>query len=75
MEKLQFKTNIKCAGCIAATTPNLNEAAGKDNWEVDIQDPNKILTITAKDGIEPARIIKAVESAGYKAEIIEAGRQ
>ena len=71
----QFETNIKCAGCIAATTPNLNEAAGKDNWEVDIQDPNKILTITAKDGIEPARIIKAVESAGYKAEIIEAGRQ
>jgi copper chaperone len=70
MDKLQFKTNIKCAGCIAATTPNLNEVAGKDNWEVNIQDPNKILSITAKDGIDPAKIIKAVENAGYKAEII-----
>ena len=75
MDKLQFKTNIKCAGCIAASTPSLNEAVGRDNWEVDIQDPNKILTITAKDGIEPAKIIQAVERAGYKAEIIDAGKQ
>ena len=34
-----------------------------------------ILTITAKDGIEPAKIIQAVERAGYKAEIIDAGKQ
>jgi copper chaperone len=68
METVKFKTNIKCSGCIAQTTPFLNEAAGENNWQVDVQDPNKILTIAAENSIDPASIIKAVEKAGYKAE-------
>ena len=68
METVKFKTNIKCSGCIAQTTPFLNEAAGENNWQVDVQDPNKILTIAAENNIDPEAIIKAVEKAGYKAE-------
>lgn len=39
MTTLKFKANIKCAGCLAIVTPNLNETAGEDNWEMDIQVP------------------------------------
>ena len=68
METLKFKTNIKCSGCVAKSTPFLNEVVGEDNWEVDIQDPNKILTVATEESVHPDAIIKAVESAGYKAE-------
>ncbi|NSL85618.1 heavy-metal-associated domain-containing protein [Chitinophaga solisilvae] len=67
METVQFKTNIKCSGCIATVTPGLNETAGADNWEVDLQSPDKILTISA-DLVDADKVKAAVEAAGYKAE-------
>ncbi len=67
MQTVQFKTNIKCSGCIAKVTPVLNQAVGEDNWEVDIQNPDKVLTVSAH-GISEARIQSAVEEAGFKAE-------
>ena len=67
MEKLQFKTNIKCSGCIATVTPALNQVAGENKWEVDLQSPDKILTVLAEQ-LESSDIKRAVEQAGYKAE-------
>lgn len=71
MEKLTFKTTIKCSGCVAAVTPALNEAVGKDNWEVNVENPDKVLTITSGNNLDAARIIKAIEGAGYKAERLD----
>ena len=68
MNTLQFKTNIKCSGCIAKSTPYLNEAIGEDNWEIDVQNPNKILTVATETPIEGQKVIQAIENAGYKAE-------
>ncbi len=65
MKTLTFKTNIKCGGCIAAVTPFLNEAVGAGNWQVDTQNPNKILTVETAN-VETVR--QAVEKAGYRAE-------
>lgn len=45
METIKFKTTIKCSGCVAKVTPFLNEALGEDNWEVDYNNPSKILTV------------------------------
>ena len=67
METLQFKTNIKCSGCIAKVTPALNEAAGESNWKVDTENADKILTISAANLTEAA-IKAAIEKAGFKAE-------
>jgi copper chaperone CopZ len=67
METQQFKTNIKCSGCIATVTPFLNETAGENAWKVDTAAPDKVLTISA-DKVAAEEIIKAVEKAGYKAE-------
>lgn len=67
METLKFKTNIKCSGCVAGVTPALNEAVGEDNWKVDIQNPEKILTVVT-EGTSAQDIIKAVQKAGFTAE-------
>ena len=67
METVKFKTNIKCSGCIATVTPALNELVGQNNWEVDLQSPDKILTISKAEASEQ-EIKQAVEKAGYKAE-------
>jgi len=67
METLQFKTNIKCAGCVAKVTPALNETAGENNWKVDTENVDKILTISATN-LTGSEIKAAVEKAGFKAE-------
>lgn len=69
MKTLKFKTNIKCAGCLARVSPSLNEVAGEDNWEVDIQTPEKILTV-ATDDVDENTLIAAVIEAGFNAERI-----
>ena len=68
METIKFKTTIKCSGCVATVTSVLDEKVGKGNWQVDIQSPEKFLTITPKEPINEAQLVKAIESAGYKLE-------
>lgn len=67
METLKFKTNINCSGCVARVTPLLNDAIGKNNWQVDIQNPGKVLTVSGKD-VDKDMVIKSIEKAGFKAE-------
>lgn len=66
METIKFKTTIKCSGCVAKVTPFLNEALGEDNWEVDYNNPSKVLTVVGEN--DKSKVIQAVERAGYKAE-------
>ena len=68
MEALKFKTTIKCSGCVAKATPFLNEALGEENWEVDYNNPSKVLTVVGES--DKSKIIQAVEKAGYKAEVL-----
>jgi copper chaperone len=65
--ELKFKTNINCGGCVAQATPFLNETCGVGNWEVDTNNPSKILTIKTDD-VSPEQVKSAVEKAGFKAE-------
>ncbi len=67
MKTLKFKTNIKCTGCVAKVTPFLNDEKGIEKWDVDIFNPEKILSVET-DGINPDKIIEAIEKAGFKAE-------
>ncbi|SFC08363.1 Copper chaperone CopZ [Parapedobacter composti] len=67
MKSFKFKTTINCGGCVAAVTPSLNEAVGKGNWQVDINDPDKVLTVAVQAATEEA-VINAVAKAGFKAE-------
>jgi copper chaperone len=67
METIQFKTNIKCSGCVANVTEELNKAAGESNWTIDLQSTDKILTILA-DTTTEKEILDAVQKSGYRAE-------
>lgn len=68
MNTLKFKTNIKCGNCVAAVTPHLNAVSGIDSWGVDLKDPNRTLTVQT-DEANAETVKKAVETAGYKAEM------
>jgi copper chaperone CopZ len=65
METLQFKTNIKCGGCVAKVTSSLNTTAGTDAWKVDTDNPEKILTVSSDKELDAADVIKAVAQAGF----------
>ena len=62
-----FKTNINCGGCVAKVTPKLNEVKGIAKWNVDTNNPNKILTVEA-DNISANEVIDTVNKAGFKIE-------
>lgn len=66
----KFKTTINCGSCLAAVTPSLNQSVGEGNWQVDIDNPDKILTVNA-DAADADTVIAAVNKAGFKAESIE----
>jgi len=69
MTTLQFKSNIKCAGCISAVQNELNNLAGVKHWEVDTAHPDKILKIESETGDTKA-VITALQSVGYQAELL-----
>ncbi|MXV51325.1 heavy metal transport/detoxification protein [Pedobacter sp. HMF7647] len=65
---MKFKTNIKCGGCIATVTPNLNKTVGENNWQVDLNSPEKTLTVA--DQADEKKIVDALKEVGYSAERI-----
>lgn len=69
METIQFKTNINCTGCVAKVTPKLNETKGIKTWNVDLKNPDRILTVETEN-IFPKEVIEAVNKAGFKIEEI-----
>ncbi|GGC29636.1 hypothetical protein GCM10011386_22060 [Parapedobacter defluvii] len=66
---LKFKTTINCGGCLAAVTPSLNQSVGEGNWQVDINNPDKILTVNA-NAADADTVVAAVSKAGFKAESV-----
>lgn len=70
MEKLEFKTNIKCAGCIETVTPYLNQLPGLEKWEVNTQVPEKVLSVTGSLPDLQEQVIQVLKKAGYEAKPI-----
>ncbi len=67
MNKLTFKSNINCEACVAKVTPILNENPHIKNWEVDTQNPNKILIVEGEN-IDTNKLAISLEKIGYKIE-------
>lgn len=68
MREFKFKTNIKCAGCLAKVTPVLDAKEGIAEWEVDLQDGERILTLKT-DGLTEEEVRVTVAEAGFNAEV------
>ena len=65
MKALKFKTNINCDSCIRSVTPFLNSVDSIDEWKVDVENTEKILTVESDNGSE-SEVIEAVTKAGFK---------
>lgn len=69
MKTYTFKTNINCDGCIRAVTPHLTKIESIENWEVDINHPNKILKVDLRGG-SAHDVVEAVGQAGFSAQML-----
>lgn len=67
MTELKFKTNVNCNHCIAKITPLLDAEHRISEWKVDIDNPDKIMTVKGDD-INPGLVIETLAKAGYNAE-------
>lgn len=65
MDKLRFKTNLKCGGCIKAITPGLESLNSIENWSVDLENPDKVLEVEAAADISE-KIMDSIKKAGYQ---------
>ena len=68
--KLKFKTNINCGNCVKSVSGFINEVPDIEEWTVDTENPEKILTVTGKQ-LTAQAIIEAVEEAGFDIELVD----
>jgi copper chaperone len=65
--EMKFKTNMKCDGCVSSVKPYLDSTAEIESWSVDLNSPEK--TLTVKTGsLKKDEVIAIVSKAGFKAE-------
>ncbi|MEH6305279.1 heavy-metal-associated domain-containing protein [Olivibacter sp. CPCC 100613] len=73
-KNLQFKTNLNCGGCVSKVQSDLDNADGLCEWNVDIANGDKILTVKS-EGITEEEIVAIIKSKGFKAEPIDISSQ
>jgi copper chaperone len=69
MGTLQFKTNIKCDGCIKKVTPFMNADLRIVQWSVDTANPEKILTVRVEQ-MADEEVMNLLGKAGFRAEAV-----
>jgi len=67
--KFQLKTTLNCGGCVAKVKSDLDNAQGICEWNVDTDNPEKILTVSST-GITKEEVAAIITSKGFKAEPI-----
>ena len=70
MKILTFTSNMACNGCVSKVKPFLDELEGITKWEVDIENPQKILTVQSNE-LSADQIQEAVIKAGYQLEDLQ----
>lgn len=69
MITLKFKTSFKCNGCVNSVRTQLDTNPAIKEWNVDLESPDRILTITSNEDITD-QILTIVEKAGHTANAI-----
>lgn len=67
--KFVFKSTINCHNCESKVAPFLDNEAGITSWEVDLEDPDRMLTVES-DSLDEDDITMLVRKAGYKLELV-----
>ena len=66
MKTSKIKTSAKCGGCVAKIGEMLDKVVARDQWNIDLSTPDRVLTITSD--LSDDRVIELVKEAGFKAE-------
>ncbi len=69
MSTLQFKTNLNCNSCVARVRKGLDENPKIKDWEVDLDNPNKLLSVSGDD-LTSDDVISTVERFGFDIEAV-----
>lgn len=65
----QLKTNLNCGGCVSKVKADLDNTEGICEWNVDTENPGKILTVKST-GVTEDEVIAIIKSKGFEAEPI-----
>ncbi|MBK9936435.1 MAG: heavy-metal-associated domain-containing protein [Cytophagaceae bacterium] len=64
---MKFKTNINCNNCVAKVQTTLDGLVGAGNWQVDINNPEKILDIKNLE-VAAQDVTNKLKRIGFSAE-------
>ena len=70
MKEAKFKTTINCGNCVRAVTGFLADVKGISHWEVNTDDPNKILVVQGET-VNVQEVKEAGEDAGFDIELLQ----
>ena len=65
MEKLLFKTSLKCNGCVRAITPGLESIPGIEQWNVNLESADRVLEVESTEDVS-VQVLESVKKAGYE---------
>ena len=69
MNTYLFKTSINCNSCLSKVKPFLDKDHRILSWEVDLENPDKILKVVS-DECKASDIIDIVDNTGFEIEQI-----
>lgn len=67
--EIKFETTINCSSCVSKVTETMNELVGQGNWDVDTDNPAKLLTVKS-DSINVDEMTLKLAELGYAAQRI-----
>lgn len=67
MEFISYKTNIGDENALRKVIPFLNSAIGSSNWQIDMENTDRVLTVYSPGMVDEERVILAIRKAGFKA--------
>ncbi len=68
MEERRYRTSAKCNGCVNAIAGKLDEIMGREDWNIDLKSPDRVLTV--KSDVAEEEIVSRVKGLGFKIERI-----
>jgi copper chaperone len=70
MTEIKFKTNVNCNHCINKITPVLNGDKSITEWNVDLTNEDKVLTVKGEK-VDENSVVESLSKVGYIAEVIK----
>ena len=68
MEERRYRTSAKCNGGVSAIAGKLDEIMGREDWNIDLKSPDRVLTV--KSDVAEEEIVSRVKGLGFKIERI-----